>query len=49
MRLKPTHGAIERAGGMATVVDAMDASFTEVARYVGSPKDLSQLILGDTQ
>ena len=49
VRLKPTHGAIERVGGMAKVVDAMDASFTEVARYVGSPKDLRQLVLGDTQ
>ncbi len=49
VRLKPTHGAIERVGGMARVIDAMDASFTEVARCVGRPEDLAKLILGDTK
>ncbi|MEJ8814713.1 selenocysteine synthase [Variovorax ureilyticus] len=49
VRLKPTHGAIERVGGMARVIEAMDASFTEVARYVAKPEDLTQLILGDTK
>lgn len=47
VRLKPTHGAIERVGGIAQVIDAMDSSFTEVARYVGKPEDLARLILGD--
>lgn len=49
VRLKPTHGAIERVGGMAKVIDAMDAAFTEVARFVGAPKELAQLILGETK
>jgi L-seryl-tRNA(Ser) seleniumtransferase len=49
VRLKPTHGAIERVGGMAGVIEAMDTSFSEVARYVAKPEDLAQLILGDTK
>lgn len=49
VRLKPTHGAIERAGGMSKVVDAMVSSFDEVARYVDRPKDLAELVLGATQ
>ncbi|MDM0048829.1 aminotransferase class I/II-fold pyridoxal phosphate-dependent enzyme [Variovorax sp. J22R115] len=49
VRLKPTHGAIERVGGMARVIEAMNTSFSEVARYVAKPEDLAQLILGDTK
>lgn len=49
VRLKPTHGAIERVGGMAKVIEAMDASLTEVARYVDAPQELARLILGETQ
>ncbi|MDN8618438.1 aminotransferase class I/II-fold pyridoxal phosphate-dependent enzyme [Variovorax ginsengisoli] len=49
VRLKPTHGAIERVGGMARVIEAMDTSFSEVARYVAKPEGLAQLILGDTK
>jgi L-seryl-tRNA(Ser) seleniumtransferase len=49
VRLKPTHGAIERAGGMSKVVDAMVSSFDEVARYVDRPKDLAELVLGAAQ
>jgi len=49
VRLKPTHGAIERVGGMSKVVDAMAASFDEVARYVDKPKELAELIVGATQ
>lgn len=47
VRLKPTHGAIERVGGLTRVIDAIDASFNEVARYVGKPEDMARLILGD--
>ena len=49
VRLKPTHGAIERVGGMARVIEAMDTSFSEVARYIAKHEDLAQLILGDTK
>jgi len=49
VRLKPTHGAIERVGGMARLIEAMDTSFSEVARYVAKPEGLAQLILGDTK
>ena len=49
VRLKPTHGAIERLGGMDKVVEAMVASFDAVARIVHLPNELSKLILGDTQ
>jgi L-seryl-tRNA(Ser) seleniumtransferase len=49
VRLKPTHGAIERAGGMTKVVDAMVSSFDEVARYIDRPKDLAELVLGVAQ
>lgn len=47
VRLKPTHGAIERIGGMAKVVDAMVASFDTVARIVHQPDELASLILGE--
>ena len=47
VRLKPTHGAIDRVGGMAQVVDAMLAAFDEVARLAGRPDALARLILGE--
>lgn len=46
VRLKPTHGAIARVGGMDKVVAAMVSSLNEVARYVDEPQALSELILG---
>lgn len=46
VRLKPTHGAIARVGGMDKVVAAMGSSLSEVARYVNEPKALAELILG---
>ncbi|MFT3816222.1 MAG: selenocysteine synthase [Rubrivivax sp.] len=49
VRLKPTHGAIERLGGMEQVVDAMVASFDAVARIVDRPDELATLILGETR
>lgn len=49
VRLKPTHGAIERIGGMHKVVEAMVASFDAVARIVHLPAEVSKLVLGDTQ
>ncbi|BEP95389.1 selenocysteine synthase [Acidovorax sp. A79] len=49
VRLKPTHGAIEKVGGMERVVDAMQASFDSVARLVHAPAELAQLILGETK
>lgn len=49
VRLKPTHGAIDKVGGMERVVDAMQASFDSVARLVHTPAELAQLILGDTK
>lgn len=48
VRLKPTHGAIERVGGMAAVVEAMDAAFDTVARELDRPQALAELILGAT-
>ncbi|RCW66128.1 selenocysteine synthase [Pseudorhodoferax soli] len=49
VRLKPTHGAIDRLGGMDKVVDAMVTSFDAVARVVHLPAEISKLILGDTK
>ncbi|AVO42382.1 aminotransferase class I/II-fold pyridoxal phosphate-dependent enzyme [Simplicispira suum] len=49
VRLKPTHGAIERAGGMGSVVDAVDASFTKIAQMVRTPSALATLILGEAK
>ena len=49
VRLKPTHGAIERLGGMGKVVDAMVASFDEVARIVHLPSEVARLVLGNTK
>jgi L-seryl-tRNA(Ser) seleniumtransferase len=49
VRLKPTHGAIERVGGMQKVVDAMEASFNEVAKLVGTPQEIATLILGEAR
>jgi L-seryl-tRNA(Ser) seleniumtransferase len=49
VRLKPTHGAIERVGGMAKVVDAMVDTCDKVAGLVQHPDELSKLILGDTK
>ncbi|MCC6560742.1 MAG: aminotransferase class I/II-fold pyridoxal phosphate-dependent enzyme [Xanthomonadales bacterium] len=46
VRLKPTHGAIGRLGGMGQVIDAMVASFDEVARIVHLPSELARLVLG---
>ena len=46
VRLKPTHGAVARVGGMDKVVAAMVASLNEVARYVNEPQALAELILG---
>ncbi len=46
VRLKPTHGAIDRSGGVSQIVNAMVSSFDEVARYLDRPRDLAQLILG---
>lgn len=49
VRLKPTHGAIERAGGIDAVVRAMESSLDAVARLVGDQKAMATLILGDAQ
>jgi L-seryl-tRNA(Ser) seleniumtransferase len=48
VRLKPTHGAIERAGGIEAVVDAMVSALDTVAAMVADRAALSTLILGDT-
>lgn len=47
VRLKPTHRAIERVGGIDAVVDAMVASLDEVARLVDDPAAMSTLIVGE--
>lgn len=48
VRLKPTHGAIERVGGIDAAVDAMVASLDAVARVVDDSAAMSALILGET-
>lgn len=47
VRLKPTHGAIARVGGMDRVVSAVDDAFNQVARLVDAPKKLATLIVGE--
>jgi len=47
VRLKPTHGAIERVGGLDKVVEAVESAFDEIARTVESPQTLATLIVGD--
>lgn len=49
VRLKPTHGAIARVGGIDAVVNAMVASLNEVARCIGDRGALSELILGASE
>ena len=47
VRLKPTHGAIDRVGGMVQVVDAMEVAFDEVAKLAGQPDEQARLIVGE--
>lgn len=49
VRLKPTHAAISRVGGIERVVASMDDAFNAVAQHVTSPAYLAQLILGETR
>lgn len=49
VRLKPTHGAIARVGGIDAVANAMVASLNEVARCIGDRGALSELILGASE
>ncbi len=46
IRLKPTHGAIARVGGVERVVNALDAALGHVAERVGNPDAIAKLILG---
>lgn len=47
VRLKPTHGAIARVGGMDRAIAAMDDAFNQVARLVDTPTALADLIVGE--
>jgi L-seryl-tRNA(Ser) seleniumtransferase len=49
VRLKPTHGAIARIGGMKKVVAAMVSSFDALALMVHEPAKVAELVLGDTK
>lgn len=46
VRLKPTHGAIAKVGGMTVVVDAMDSVLSDLASQISNVDGLSTLILG---
>ena len=46
LRLKPTASELERAGGVDTVVQAVDDSLHRLARVIRSPEAIQRLILG---
>jgi L-seryl-tRNA(Ser) seleniumtransferase len=46
LRLKPTRGAVERAGGCEAVVAAVDRSLSRLADFIGDPVAMRTLILG---
>lgn len=47
VRLKPTAGAIDRAGGIAKIVRAVDSAFDAIARIANDVDAMAALILGD--
>jgi len=47
LRLKPTLDAMQRAGGEAAVVAAVDQALTELADVIADPSAMTRLILGD--
>lgn len=49
VRLKPTLDALRRAGGLETVIDAMDESLTAIAKIIHDRDAVARLILGATQ
>lgn len=47
VRLKPTHGAVQRAGGIDAVVNALDSALNEVAKHISNPDQIAKMILGE--
>ncbi len=49
VRLKPTLDALRRAGGLETVIDAMDKSLTDIAEIIHDRDAVARLVLGAAQ